>query len=131
MCRGEFAISGDLMRELSFDKDFLNRKVKRTDNEEGLTASISRQFELSVKHPDTSCVDCNCTPIIGRLYGLRFGDESAKPGDIGDLMCTKCFMKCVQEPTENTPPEKRVFFWKDVSNLPVSEANICIIIYVP
>lgn len=108
MCRGEFSELGELIVEIALSDSDLKKEndVKRRVNP--LISNIKRDFEMSGEHCGV-CVDCNCSPIIGRLYCIA-QTRILEEVDEAKLLCSRCFGNringCVQE--------NLFYFWKNV-----------------
>ena len=110
MCRGEFSKLGELVLEITLSENYAicaNTAARRAKME-----NIKRDFEMPEEH-HRMCVDCSCSPIVGRIYCISEADISEKIEEKRAFLCSNCFEKRI----EGCIMKKLCYFWKDVSVL--------------
>uniref|UniRef100_A0A915EXY7 E3 ubiquitin-protein ligase ZSWIM2 n=1 Tax=Echinococcus canadensis TaxID=519352 RepID=A0A915EXY7_9CEST len=90
MCRGEFSKLGDLILETTLCENYFAKTNMLVQNTDSLSNSITRDFEVPEEH-NCMCTDCNCSPIIGRLYCASDGESFLNIDKSNLLLCSKCF----------------------------------------
>lgn len=112
MCRGEFSKLEDLILETTLCENYFAKTNMLVRNTDSLSNSITRDFEVPEEH-NCMCTDCNCSPIIGRLYCASDGESFLNIDKSNLLLCSKCF----EQRTSGRLMEKSRFYWKEARML--------------
>ncbi|EUB63501.1 Zinc finger SWIM domain-containing protein 2 [Echinococcus granulosus] len=107
MCRGEFSKLEDLILETTLCENYFAKTNMLVRNTDSLSNSITRDFEVPEEH-NCMCTDCNCSPIIGRLYCASDGESFLNIDKSNLLLCSKCF----EQRTSGRLMEKSVSVWE-------------------
>ncbi|VDM31898.1 unnamed protein product [Hydatigera taeniaeformis] len=123
MCRGEFSKLEDLLLEIKLCENYFAKTSKDAWNTDWSSERIIRDFELFEEH-NAVCADCQCSPIVGRLYCAGDDEIFSITDKTNVLLCSKCF----EQRTRACVAEKSRFYWREF-DLGSAAACGCVLIY--